>query len=726
MVELKGNLFGNTIKDAKEIGAGVTTLVGGILGTDKQARQALADTFAMAAQNPGEFLEMTADTILSTYNLTLDDIGTMPLGEVVGNVVEGIWENPLDAALDIVPGVAAYKKLAKGAKATETISKGSEAAKIIDKADTYSVRIKAAENALQNNIRYADKASSFNKEIDAIAKTYDTDTIAKSMQAIETIGFKNAPKELRACMNDLSKANDSYKQFVEMSGANLIDDVEFAAAELLAKEHKVPFEDIINNKKFKNTNMFKETKDYVVENDVRPLFHLKPKINSDVIDNADADILKSNIFKRTYGTMDYAEAAKDLTKKADEFTYAATRAKVANSASDVNDYIKQYNKANGTNIQTLDVSERLFKNEVWHEINSELKKTMLSSGVYLGANIITTTLTILNNFDLNAAIKTFKNMPKFRKVVLQEAKTPGLKFLSKINNAVYRPFATVDKFLEDIGIEYIKNVGVDKAKYMQSMIPTLVPSTNAVDATIKSILPFGSYPVAAMKEVGANLVDKPGKSLAYNQVNKFNQLWNEAIQRNYLDMKEVDTTKAIRKNDEGELVQRNIVVTPIQAANMFMFGEYGDAIQIPLVKFLNKLLSGTGDPNVFEVNGRQYRVKNGKVTTENGTLELLPALAFIGRESIGAVRFYNDVIVPLTTDKYIKDEGALLNKAVSDAQYANLSKAAQRKVVDNAREKLGKRLVGTYEYDYYKPYITKSTRKKLQKQRRIRDELRNL
>lgn len=42
---------------------------------------------------------------------------------------------------------------------------------------------------------------------------------------------------------------------------------------------------------------------------------------------------------------------------------------------------------------------------------------------------------------------------------------------------------------------------------------------------------------------------------------------------------------------------------------MFLLGQQGDAIQVPLITFLNKLVSGKGDPNVFEVEGRQYKVQ---------------------------------------------------------------------------------------------------------------------
>lgn len=54
---------------------------------------------------------------------------------------------------------------------------------------------------------------------------------------------------------------------------------------------------------------------------------------------------------------------------------------------------------------------------------------------------------------------------------------------------------------------------------------------------------------------------------------------------------------------------------------------------------------------------------------------------------------------------------------------------AQNKVTTAAREKLGKRVAGTYEFNYYKPYIPRRIRRKiLQKQmtkRNINDVLNN-
>ena len=146
-------------------------------------------------------------------------------------------------------------------------------------------------------------------------------------------------------------------------------------------------------------------------------------------------------------------------------------------------------------------------------------------------------------------------------------------------------------------------------------------------------------------------------------------------------------------------------------------------IQIPIFQFLDKLIKGNGDPNVFEVNGQSYRIQNGQIVTNKGNYDILPALAYAGRSLLSPVQFYNQVIVPIMSDKYIQDNSKLVNTMVSDTQYSNMNARSQRKVVDNAKEKLGKRVLGTYEYKNYEPTITKQVRRKIMMQRNVREDI---
>lgn len=696
------NIVGNINTDLKTIGADITTLAGAIIGYDKEARQALLDTFNAIKNNPAEVKQL-ADAMLSTYNLTVDDFGNMPLGEMVGNVLQGAWKRPITALIDVASlASAAGIKLPKSLKGK---------VKDIDEAD---VRIRLAEDVTKNNLKITDLGQQFVKQIENIEAKYSPESIAKAMYAVEEIGFKNANKNLIPIMSDLVKANDTYKQFTAMAGAELFDDVEFAAKELIAKGYATPF-DKLNTPEFLNSRLYKDAKAFVEKNEIKPLFHLEPTIKT--FDDLEATGVKTGLLKRGYGTQVYAEAAKELSRKASDFVNKVIKSETLDSPNKLNKYIKEYNKANNANVKELNLSTSIFNNRVLNELNSELKKTMLAGGVYLGANVLTTTLSILNNFDLKALTKTFKELPKFRMVELTEAQTPILNVISRINNKFYRPIASIDKYLENIAAKYINNYGVDKAKFLQSTIPSKVVATNELQAAMKSLIPFGSYPLAAVKEVAAHVQGRPIRSFVYNQLGKEGEQLNRKAQESIPEIKDVDTSKVLRTNEKGEVIQRNTVVTPIQAANMFLLGEYGDAIQIPLIQFINKLMSGKGDSSVFEVNGKQYRVEQGKIRTNQGEFNLLPSLSYIGRNILGPVQFYNQVIVPLMTDKYIKDETKLFNRMVDENQYSNMSSRAKKKVTDKAKEKLGKRLLGTYEYNYYDTSkVSKSIKRRIKQQ----------
>lgn len=474
-IKFEGSLYNNAKNDLNEIGAGITTLLGGIFGYDQDARKAMIDTFDAVAKDPTQ-LKQFGDALLSTYNLAIDDIGKMPLGEMVGNVITGAWKHPITALLDVTSLTGAI-----GLKLPKSIKKKI---KVID---DNSTRIKLAEQVAKDNINLSNVGNDFLKQIQAIESKYSPEAISKGMQAIETVGFKKAPKELLPVMQDLSKANDTYKQFTSMAGAKIYDDYDFAAKELLAKENYLPFEEF-DTPEFMKTQSYKKALEYVKDNDIQPLFHLSPKVYTSM--DLSQGKTTVDLLKRVYGTIDYADAPKNLAKKAGDFVDKVVRRNTLDSTSNLNKKIREYNKLNNTKVKELDTQSSVFSNEFLNELNSELKKTMLAGGAYLGANVLSTTLSILNNFDVNAVAKTFKNLPKFRMVELSEATTPILNYISKINNFLYRPVASVDKYIENIALEYIKNYGIDKAKFLQSTIPSRVVATNPVEAAVKSFVPL--------------------------------------------------------------------------------------------------------------------------------------------------------------------------------------------------------------------------------------------
>ena len=709
--QFEGNLIQNIGTNALEIGANITTLIGGLLGIDQQASDAIANQVITMIRDPMQGAKDLGDALLSTYNLAVDDFGKMPLGEMVGNVLTGAWKHPVEAFLD----VATLGQLTGATKGISSLSKARKAAQSRD------ALVRIAEETTKENIKLGSISQDFVKEIDNITRKYDADTIARGMQAVETIGFRNAPKELLGVMNDLTKANDTYKMFTKMAGAEILDDVEFATRELIAKQYGISFEDA--GKLKANSKLYKDVEKYVVENDIRPLFHLKPDVHEKLTLDPDAPTIQSSLLERKFGSIDYNTAGKDLLSKAEEFANKVDRTFIAKSGARINDKIREINKATGSNIKELNSSRGIINDRVLNELNGELKKVMLSSGTYLGANIITTTLSILNNFDLDAAIKTFKKLPKYKMIELAEAETPGIKLLSQFNNKLYRPIASVDRWLEQVATRYINEIGADKYKLLQSTIPSRVVVTNPVLKAIKSLVQFVQYPSAAIQEVAANIAQKPGRTLALTQLEKTGGPINQQIQEE--SGIKADPTKALRVNEQGQTVQRSTVVTPIQAANMFLLGTQGDAIQIPILTFIEKLVSGTGDPHVFEVEGKRYRIDNqGNIQTNKGSFNLLPSLAYAGRSLLGPVNFYNQVIVPIISDKYIKDDTRLFNRMVSDSQFSNLNANAKMKVTENAREKLGKRVLGTYEYRYFdESKISKRVRQKVMRKQMTRQNI---
>lgn len=709
--QFEGNLIQNIGTNALEIGANITTLIGGLLGIDQQASDAIANQVVTMIRDPKQGAKDLGDALLSTYNLAVDDFGKMPLGEMVGNVLTGAWKHPVEAFLD----VATLGQLTGVTKGISSMSKARKAAQSRD------ALVRIAEETTKENIKMGSISQDFVREIGDLTRKYDADTIARGMQAVETIGFKNAPRELLGVMQDLTRANDTYKMFTKMAGAEILDDVEFATRELIAKQYGISFEDAGKIKD--SSKLYKDVEKYVVENDIRPLFHLKPDVHEKLTLDPDAPTIQSSLLERKFGSIDYTTAGKDLLSKAEEFANKVDRTFIAKSGARINNKIREINKATGSNLKELNSSRGIINDRVLNELNGELKKVMLSSGTYLGANIITTTLSILNNFDLDAAIKTFKKLPKYKMIELAEAETPGIKLLSQFNNKLYRPIASVDRWLEQVATRYINEIGVDKYKLLQSTIPSRVVVTNPVLKAIKSLVPFGQYPSAAIQEVAANIAQKPSRTLALTQIEKTGGPINQQIQEE--SGIKVDPTKALRVNDQGQTVQRSTVVTPIQAANMFLLGTQGDAIQIPILTFIEKLVSGTGDPHVFEVEGKRYRIDNqGNIQTNKGSFNLLPSLAYAGRSLLGPVNFYNQVIVPIISDKYIKDDTKLFNRMVSDSQFSNLNSNAKMKVTENAREKLGKRVLGTYEYRYFdESKISRRVRQKLMRKQMTRQNI---
>lgn len=223
----KGDLVSNAAKDLQEIGSGITTLAGAIIGYDKEARQAIGNLLRDVANDPfGSGGKQLLDMMLSTYNITVDDLQHMPLGDIVANVASGIWEHPISAGLDIA---------ALGGGKLPTKFK-----KALNIADESSVRIRGAEDVLKSNIRTTNLGEEFVRKVDNIEKKYKPELISEGFKQIELRGVKNVPQVLRPVVTDLLDANNTYKNLYVSAGVELADDVDMAARELIANVYKVP------------------------------------------------------------------------------------------------------------------------------------------------------------------------------------------------------------------------------------------------------------------------------------------------------------------------------------------------------------------------------------------------------------------------------------------------------------------------------------------------------
>ena len=190
--QFEGNLIQNIGTNALEIGANITTLIGGLLGIDQQASDAIANQVITLIRDPKQGAKDLGDALLSTYNLAVDDFGKMPLGEMVGNVLTGAWKHPVEAFLDVAT-------LGQLTGVTKGISSMSKARKAAQSRDTL---VRFAEEATKENVKMGSISQDFVREIDDIARKYVEGNI------IVPQNFKQLKKELPA--GEFSMPHNSY------------------------------------------------------------------------------------------------------------------------------------------------------------------------------------------------------------------------------------------------------------------------------------------------------------------------------------------------------------------------------------------------------------------------------------------------------------------------------------------------------------------------------------
>ena len=406
--KLEGSLFGNVKRNTGEITAGITSLVGGVLGFDPEARQALMNLGTDLATNP-EGYKTLFNMLLSTYNTEIDDFGNLPLGTIVGNMVEGAWQHPVEAGLDI----ASLGVLSGVPKVVSKLTKNTKFGKSFKQAEEIGKRAELAAEVTKDNLDLNNYGRDLYRAATEIESKYSAKDIGRAMDFMENYGVKQAPKELKPVINDLSRMNDIYKQFAEKAGAQLYDDLDLAALTYMSNQAKIPFE-WVDNPKIRETDWYRESYEWAELTGMRPIFHINPKVN--IVDADDFKNVESNLLQRKYGNMAYFNAGENLAKKTAKYIDSVVRFKTSNSAKALNDKIDAYNKATNSNIQKLETGENFTGNRFIQELNAEMKKNMLGGGLYLASNIIGTTLAILNNWNGKALKATIKNFVTYQKV----------------------------------------------------------------------------------------------------------------------------------------------------------------------------------------------------------------------------------------------------------------------------------------------------------------------
>lgn len=144
------NLLQNAIANIQRIGTGLTN----IAAHPVETYDALKEYINTPNINP---IEDVANLILSSYNTELKDFGTKPAKEIVKQAIEGIYENPIDAAFDFISlgGAKMFTKLfpqlARGSEVEKALAaSGSKTASEVNKLDESFAKVQRI--AKENNV----------------------------------------------------------------------------------------------------------------------------------------------------------------------------------------------------------------------------------------------------------------------------------------------------------------------------------------------------------------------------------------------------------------------------------------------------------------------------------------------------------------------------------------------------------------------------------------------
>lgn len=155
MQERNWNIINNAWRNMQEIGTGINSFLVNAPEIVSSLPQQAKDYFA-SGKNVNDLVLDAANMVLSSYNIDLRTLPERTVQDILGGVVQGIYENPVDFALDFFSfgGAGLAKKLVKNipvlsrtVKAGEIESRlGAEAVEGATKLTEYSEKMKKVED----------------------------------------------------------------------------------------------------------------------------------------------------------------------------------------------------------------------------------------------------------------------------------------------------------------------------------------------------------------------------------------------------------------------------------------------------------------------------------------------------------------------------------------------------------------------------------------------------
>lgn len=327
--DISWNPLVNAKLDAQEIGTGITGLVTNFPAVAHSAWE----YFDTPGQKPYKDI---INAVLSPYNTTVDDFGTLPAKDIALNVISGAYRHPVSTALDVASlgGFRLLGNLMPWTKAATAVERGSNAAR----ADVASRGAKIYDKLAEANKIAKETGADYAKAIEALE---EGKTVTGAEKQIFKL-LKGVSDDMDALYKDYSPTTyvnqermaitqkilrDRLKVNPESTFAQVERDIlplyervaagELDAVKQLAKEGNITAKEIVGAKALYDKGR------------IKPITH--GLANVEKVVGEQVQRLGSNVpgifTRRAYGTSNYEDIVKQL-KKPDQFLEEALNATV--------------------------------------------------------------------------------------------------------------------------------------------------------------------------------------------------------------------------------------------------------------------------------------------------------------------------------------------------------------------------------------------------------------